>query len=286
MLTPGVARKAVNVEDLYMIGGVDPPTPKPMEAITPEVYKHVEYVYMTEYAKGFDQVLETTWYNSRGLLGDTEQTEMFAGMLERIRNVKENDYDAMRMLPSTEAKAVWSLMTIPRRLLQKSTTGAFPSRAVSNDDELVEVNNRVAILEKLLTGQVLEVNPLPPQPTPTGHTGRQRKFWHLLGQFVSIPPTEGLQVAESVLSQIRQVLDELEGRDVLYSIAIVRHIGAQVVDFPAVLDGPYHGPGNAIEEKTKLRVAKKFIEDEAAGKGTTQVIQRLCGMAVRSWGMQ
>jgi len=275
-----------------MIGGVDPPTPRYTKPLTHEICKEVEYMSVTEYAKGIDQVLETTWYNSHGMalmMEDKEMVGMFAGMLELFRNTKESDYDAMRMVPSTESKVIWSIMSLPRRIQGRFKSQAPDNNTTSRDEEgIVEVTNRIAILEKLLTGQVLEVNPLASQPTPTplGYTGRQKKFWHLLGQFVSIPPTENLDFAESILAQLRQVLDELEGRDVLYSIAIVRHIGAQIADFPAGIDGPFNGTAGAMEDRTKLRVAKKFIEDEAAGKGTTQVIQRLCAMAVRSWGMQ
>ena len=54
-------------------------------------------------------------------------------------------------------------------------------------------------------------------------------------------------------------------------------------EFPNNLPQPPDNEENA--EKTKLHVAKTFIESEAGGKGTNQVIQRVCGMAIRSWTM-
>ena len=38
-----------------------------------------------------------------------------------------------------------------------------------------------------------------------------------------------------------------------------------------------------LDPKTKLRVARRFVESEANGKGTSQVVQRVCGMVVRGW---
>lgn len=80
------------------------------------------------------------------------------------------------------------------------------------------------------------------------------------------------------------LLDMVENRDVLFSMAVVRRYGPS---YETVTEngGSHDRDGSAARDELigKLRVAKKFLEDEAAGKGTNQVVQRLCGMAVRSW---
>ncbi|KAB8339148.1 hypothetical protein FH972_022084 [Carpinus fangiana] len=79
----------------------------------------------------------------------------------------------------------------------------------------------------------------------------------------------------------QQIEDGQENRDILYSIAVARHLGGKAADFPHVQpDTPIFGLNTT--DKNRLLVAKKFLEDEAATEGTDQVVQRICGMAVRN----
>lgn len=87
-----------------------------------------------------------------------------------------------------------------------------------------------------------------------------------------------------MLSRLRNQLRGLESRDVLYSIAAVRQYGPRTKG-EVLQRGTDVAVGGELQEDERGRfaVAKKFVEDEAAGKGTNQVVQRACGMAVRSW---
>ncbi|KAI7361886.1 hypothetical protein KC336_g21766 [Hortaea werneckii] len=82
---------------------------------------------------------------------------------------------------------------------------------------------------------------------------------------------------------MRGILGMLESRDVLYSIAIGRHVGGRMPDFhparPSIAT-----TNDPADEVNKLKVAHAFVEAEAQ-KGTTQVIQRVCGMALRGWSL-
>lgn len=87
---------------------------------------------------------------------------------------------------------------------------------------------------------------------------------------------------DTVLTDMRNLLDSRENRDVLYSFAIASHIGQQMAEKGAV-EPPVSN--DEKDHRTKFEVARQFISSEAAGKGTTQVVQRCCGMVVRSWGI-
>lgn len=261
-------RRPLAMHHLYTIGGVDRPMPKASETISPELLKDIEYFYHYEYAHGIDLVLETTWYVSVGLQhlqGDARLNDMFAGMLECFASTKSNDYDAMRMFPCTEARLTWSLMCLPRGAF---ALAANPSGISPGFDSMVRILvARLAVVEALLTGSTLSpsasLNPAVPASPVAKH--REFDFWHHLARFAAhADPADAL-------AQMRRLLDEREGRDVLYSIAIVRHFQDTAT---ASLNEA---------DRVKLNVAQKFVEDEAAGRGTTQVVQRLCGMAVRSW---
>lgn len=234
----------------------------------------VKYLFTNEYAKGVDHFLETTWYANEGLdrlLADTRMCEMFAGMLELFHTTKSDNYETMRLLPLTESRFTWMLMCLSRHNLNPSSTSSAETTTQRPDPQLTTAVDRLSIFEHLITGRTLPTNPIAtttPFHLPSDPTHRRHQFWRELGHHVTIAPSD-LAELDASLSRMRLLLDMIENRDVLYSMAIVRR-------FEGVR-------GLGEEDGGKLVVARKFIEDEAAGKGTTQVVQRLCGMAVRSW---
>jgi len=276
-----------------MIGGTNPPTPKISHPITPETYKEMKLLYTREYARGIDQILETTWYTENGLehlLQDYKLCQMFADMLELFRTVAGKDYEAMRMLPSTESCLIWSLMCLPRTIgarREASDTGGL-----HRDAPLDLICSRLDVMEHLITGQYLDTNPLPHTRTVSAQHNStiletQHVFWSKLGRFVSLADHEQdmsnyvvdqQRQLDEILAVLRRVLQGKENRDVLYSMAVVRHLSARTAGITQS-----HSTGITDRDRVKLEVARKFLEDQAAGKGTTQVVQRLCGMAVRSW---
>ena len=40
------------------------------------------------------------------------------------------------------------------------------------------------------------------------------------------------------------------------------------------------------DDKNKIQVAEKFLTGEAEGDGMSQVTQRICAMAIRSWELK
>lgn len=163
------------------------------------------------------------------------------------------------------------------------------------NDGVQDAAKRFEIFENLILGQYFDSKPEPePTPEPTAARNgtvfeeqqrtRERDFWRLIRTFLSIHDDEASSAKEidDTLAQCRQLLDSKENRDVLYSIVIARHLGARVAEFPNNLPQPQDNEEN---DDKKLFVAKNFIESEAGGKGTNQVFQRVCGMAVRSWTM-
>ena len=147
----------------------------------------------------------------------------------------------------------------------------------------------------------LTTDPAAPQPTPTTASTADGK-----------PDPAPAQQADALLGEMRVLLDSRENRDVLYSMAVVRHLGMQVqhggpsgsgaggggsgsgaaeakVEAEGVADGngkppPTSGGAGAEDEpREKVRVAREFLQYEASGRGTTQVVQRMCGAAVMSW---
>jgi hypothetical protein len=76
----------------------------------------------------------------------------------------------------------------------------------------------------------------------------------------------------------------MENRDVLYSMAIARYIGGRLIEYnpPHRVQAQTDDPNDDVK---KLQVAHDFVSAEDKN-GTTQVIQRVCGMAIRSWILQ
>jgi hypothetical protein len=123
-------------------------------------------------------------------------------------------------------------------------------------------------------------------PQAANQKFNERGFWHSLGRLVSLrddTPSVQKDIDDTLLA-LRNNLAMLENRDVIYSLAIGRHIGGRMPDFqpPRQVVPTTNDPN---DPGVKLRVAHQFVETEDA-KGTNQVIQRVCSMAIRGWILQ
>lgn len=191
---------------------------------------------------------------------------------------------------SLEASVVWSMMGLCRQVANTPiATNGQASHPDVNDD-VKDASARLEVFEKLISGEYLDPEPVLKMENTTNGTAfeeqlkyREREFWRLVNTFLTIRDDEASSAKEidDTLGSCRSLLDSRENRDVIYSIAIARHVGQRMAEFPNNLQQP--ASNDEQDARTKLFVAKKFIEDEANGKGTNQVIQRLCGMAMRSW---
>ena len=277
--------------DLCNVGGVEAHTPRIRESSSTQSREEIKYMFIHEYADGLNKLLETQWYTVHGierLFAHHELCEEFAGTLELFANTKSNQFEQMRWLPPAESKLVWQLMQLPRCV-------SNPNPA---DTDLQTVIARLEVLECLITGRTILRSPTsfgPPQP---GMDPRQSFFWRNLGDAVTqstlcnahwgLPTVpNAFSNAEVALRSMKSVLDNIEPRDVLYSAAVLRHLGPRhVAALSTAVTYPVNMPQldpQGQQERAKVAVAKRFLEDEASGRGTTQVIQRVCGMVVRSW---
>lgn len=204
-----------------------------------------------------------------------------------------NFYNISAVTHSLEATVIWAMMNLCRHVANTPNPTNGQVNYLEVNDGVHDAAKRLEIFETLLSGQHLDAELLPPTESSRNGTVfdeqlkfREREFWRLMQTFLTIRDDEASSAKEidDTLGSCRNLLDSRENRDVIYSIAIARHIGQRMAEFPDNLQQP--NSNDEQDAQTKLFVAKKFIEDEATGKGTNQVIQRMCGMAMRSWNIR
>ncbi|KAL8950304.1 MAG: hypothetical protein Q9222_003648 [Ikaeria aurantiellina] len=279
--------------DELIASETDPHSAPPTVQSLPQAsYEDVTLCYQRVYGPQIDKFLETQWFSTRALeyvLKDARLCERFASLVSRF-NVDPSSPTYHQMLAATkslEASVIWSIMNTARRVanLDQSSSQGNPEDANAG---VLDAAKRVEILESLLLGEHLDSEA--PAAAESARNGtafqaqlsqREREFWRLLHRFLTIHDDEASASHEldEILSNTRNLLDNKENRDVLYSIAIVRlHGGRENLDnLPQQNHSASHVPDKGI------KIAKDFLEGQATGKGTTQVVQRLCGMAIKSW---
>ena len=283
---------------MLALRGVSPPAvgniPKP---IPPAILDPIKDIYLRAYAPGLDKFFETRWFQLRGLshlLNDTHLCEQMATLIQRftIDTNHSSYFAATAATHSLEATVIWGMMSLARRVAETTNPGNGQVNYLETNDGVHDAAKRFEIFENLVLGQYLESKPEPDPETSRNGTvfeeqqkNRERDFWRYIHTFLTLRDDEASSAKEidDTLAKCRVVLDSRENRDVIYSIVIARHLGARVAEFPNNLQQPTSNEEDS--EKNKLFVAKGFIESEAGGKGTNQVIQRVCGMVVRSWTM-
>ncbi|KAL9604512.1 MAG: hypothetical protein Q9219_000477 [cf. Caloplaca sp. 3 TL-2023] len=284
--------KRSRITELLAINGVPPPDSTVTQPLPPVAYEDLSLAYRSVYSIQIDKFLETQWFSSRGLvyvLQDARLCERFATLVTRF-TINDQEPAYLREKPITdslEAEVIWSIMSIAPRIAGNMDS---PNQISSEDlhGGVLDAARRVETLENLLLGQHLDVEaPSGAEVTRNG-TGlqvqlheREREFWRLMQKFLTIHDDEASASNEldATLKDARNFLDMKENRDVTYSIALVRLYGGR--ENLENLSNPNNG-GSTTQDKG-LGLAKNFLEGQAAGKGTNQVVQRICGMAVRAW---
>ena len=217
--------------------------------------------------------------------------DQFQTLIQRysIDQSHPNYFKNFGVTQSLEAIVVWAMMGMCRQIANNSPVDEQDAK-----DGVHDAAKRMEIFENLMTGDYLDSSSAPSQvPEESNGTAlndqlktRERDFWRLVHTFLTIRDDEASAAKEidDTLTSCRALLDSRENRDVIYSVMVARHVGARISEFPENLQQP----ANNDEEnaRTKVFVAKKFIEDESNGKGTNQVVSRLCGMAHRSWSLR
>jgi len=266
------------MDDLFSLNEV-PPQYQKREAppsLTEAQQTEITDFYLYHFAPGLDRLLETDWYSRHGLSylhGHTQLSDYVLQCAERFKSRTDEPHD-IDQIRSLEARLVWLLAVMPR----------------SSSSASLELVGRIDVLENLVTGQFLDPSrvPSPPQPGTEQPRYNELAFWHNLGRFTAVrddrPDHSTATGIRDSLGAMRGILAMLENRDVLYSIAVARHIGGRMPQFHPNrhLVASSNDPN---DELNKLKIAHQFVESEDQ-KGTTQVIQRICGMSMRSWALQ
>ncbi|BCS24434.1 putative C6 finger domain protein [Aspergillus puulaauensis] len=281
--------KQVQISDLLALRGIPPPPPHPITALPPNRLEEIQAVFLATYAPAIDRFFETRWFSEKALshlLANAQLMAEYSALIEAFNDRNLSDPNVLARLESFEASIVWSTITLCRHVMNVSNGS-------QQDYDLLATSKRLDVIEAMITGDHLDSNPLAQFPTrepaanppslPDQLTQRQLDFWSAIGYFLTLHDNEASAAKEidDTLGRSRTLLDTFENRDVIYSIAIARHLGQRWADFPHSFPQPI--TTNEKDAGAKLYVAQKFLEQEAGGKGTTQVIKRLCGMVVRSW---
>ena len=297
---PSPSAKPTKIEDLLDVGGVPPPDIKASAPLPPSALDAVKSLYTSAYAAALDRFFETRWFTTRAIshiVNDTLLCEMYATLLQRMslpmtmpQSFREN-----AITQSLEAHVLWSTMLLCRQVsaIANSTTGA--NNYIEVNEGVHDAAKRLHIFETLITNQYLDSEPLPEINTTGARNGhmlddqlkqREREFWRLISRFLTLHDDEAASANEidDTLASIRHFLDSRENRDVIYSIAISRHIGQRMAEGGKGLENVGEVTNDENDPRAKLQVARTFVQTESGGKGTTQVVQRICGMAIRSWG--
>ncbi len=279
--------KHITMDDLFRIDDVQPKyeerSSPPPDTRLPDT--DVDAFYRFHFQPGLNRLFETDWYSEYGLQYLRHHRTLLDFQMQVMEQfmARDDDVDTNERLASLESRLVWQLAAMPRL--------ASPP-GVNDDAQKKDLLIRIDIVENLLTGQFLPASRVPPpparEPKPDAHTYSQQIFWHHLGRFVSIrddvaDPATQHEVAVA-LHDMRGILSMLESRDVLYSLAILRHVGGRLKEFqpPKPVHPQTADPGDEVK---KLQIAHDFLSQQNL-QGTTQVIQRTSGMGLWSMVLQ
>jgi white-opaque regulator 2 len=279
---PSSSAKKMRVDELVSWGRS--PAPKLPSPPTQATLDEIRNLYAEIYAPGLDAFFESKWFTldstSELLMSSYPVIDMLAGFLSIVGNADQNNKVAMNDSANLEFRVVWDLACLANTNEARLNT---PS-TFSPCDDGAEARHRVSVLDTLLSGGSFQENPLV-RPPPQGDYQRLREldFWYHIGEFLLVQPAEGQPTDEAlgrrdqILARLRTLLDGRENRDVLYSIAIMRALSPEFSsDFESSL--PPHL--DESDPKSKLAVARQFIQDEAkVTGGTTNIVRRFSELA-------
>ena len=292
-----------------------PPTINTATNLNAQQRDEIKNLYTTIYATGIDKFLETRWFSNRGLthlFDNPILCEKYKVLLSRFNITAASDYRGNLITQSLEAHVIWETFLLARQVSASINTTNDPNATVEVNDGVHEAAKRVEVFEALVTNQRLDpanaMNDGQAQSssttTPSGTPkpalddqlrSRERDFWRNTSKFCTLkddskPSAENPnEEIEKVLKDMRVLLDSRENRDIIYSIAVVRQVAHQLAEKAAAEENKDQSAGaqpvsnNEEDPRTKVTVARNFIHSESAGKGTTQVAQRVCGMAIMTW---
>ncbi|TGO65296.1 hypothetical protein BCON_0003g00910 [Botryotinia convoluta] len=279
-----------SIDDLLSYGNPPAPADQTVQDVSqnPQSLDEAKHLYYSIYSPGLESFLESKWFSAKGaskLMSDKPLLEKFGTLLLQFSKTIVSDPIAIAHTASVEAKVVWALACMVKLGAEDAKEAKVEAKsALPAQDDPIEADHRLTVFECLLTGKVAESNQLtaPVQGSGDHHRLRELEFWYTLANFVCLREDDPncVKDVDETLGTLRNLLDGRENRDVLYSIAIIRAMGQRVSEYTPS-DTPLHF--DESDNRSKLLVAKKFVQDEASGSGTTNVIRRLCELATRTW---
>lgn len=294
----------VTIEELFALNDIPAnnlvrAAPPPDSQPSSEELRELDDFYRFHYAGGLDRFFETTWYSASGLAHLRQNRSLQDFVMQCAERMKDPAEANSKSLQSLEARLVWELAIMPRHMI--------PDAAGQ------ELLPRINAVEKLLTGQFLTTDQIPPAPpaapplqksggsdatsTADGLTKHSElAFWHALATFTSLrddaPDASIMQAIGKALQNLRSALYATESRDLLYSLAVLRHIGGRMAAFHASTTNRGNGQpplvastNDPADDVGKLVVAQNnLLHVERAG--SSQVSSRFSAMALRGVALQ
>lgn len=252
----------------------------------------IKQIYSNDYAPGLRGILETSWFTTSGwsrLSANKPLCQQMARLIDLFKQPASGpgSYEHDFRCRAAETKVVWQLLNLirPSAVTSNGANGSNPPMTLEIDEGM----KRLDVLEALLTNRILDPNRMTELVYPSdipNEKVHEVEFWKSLGNFVSrrSEDASAAQDLDSALGQCRNMLFSRENRDVIYSAMVARHVGARVPEFPNQILNL--GPGGEENDTNKLYIAKTFISEQAAHKGTNNAIMRICDMISRSWSVR
>jgi len=277
----------MKVQELLAIGNAVPPTLN--APMSQEKLAEVQSLYEQVYAPGLEKFFETEWYlkpgGSNALASNPRVQEVLAAFLQSLATTSTDDVAGMAYSANLEFRVVWELATLVHSSPEYKVN---ISNGIPPTDDVGEARNRVMVFDTLLSGAFLDRNPLrPPLDNPDNanyHRNRELRFWYGLAQFLMVQDHPNMDMTpqrDHILGQLRELLDGRENRDVLYSLTVIRTLTHK---FPPDFESTLPPHLDESDPKSKLAVARKFIQDEArVTGGTTNVVRRFSELGVRAF---
>lgn len=239
--------------------------------------------YSQSYAFPLDRFLEVKFWHTDLLRPVDRNGHTLRQYSQFLHRLAEQGSSKQPALLSEEASLIWALFKLCQE--PTATTGSTPWEQDSEEAQQRKVAiHRLIVFEALLTGEYLSSNPFSPPDKTLLNSGitsqlkqRELEFWFCIGRVVSTQETDASSARQldDSLARCRTLLNNFECRDVIYSIAIVRHVGRR---WGGVMKP---GPG-VTDAKRAYDIATDFIRKETV-QGTNPVFQRVCSMAMKIW---
>lgn len=269
----------MKVDDIIASAGAAPPETQMMP--TPQSVEELTKLYYEIYVPGLCQFFESQWFNfqTQGhnpvsiFLHNRPLISLLGNFLVSLHTVNV-DANHSAYCSHLETRIVWALAKLAYTVPPGTN---MPRSDPLPEDNASEVRNRVYVFEALVCDDNLFTNPLiPPPRNADAQRRKEYEFWYSLAEFLRLKsPHERL----SHLKIMRERLDGRENRDVLYSLAIIRHFAPE---YEAGWEKKVTDYLDEEDPVNRLHVAVQFIKAEASPTGGTNVVRQLSLVACRA----